>query len=213
MANILDILNIIRRAQYGRDVRQAIVDAISQCYEDGKAGVNDLEARKLIESVMLANEMQEVAIADLQMQIAEILGGGPSTETVGTTTTEVPTYIIETGVVQVSIPRYSGASSAVNTQITFTEEFTEAPFVFAEVMAREGVNANYHSIFTAPILGTITTTGFTLGAISGSSNALNPPIRWIAIQPTTVEIDTEITVPATDDLTQEEINSLIGLLE
>jgi hypothetical protein len=80
-------------------------------------------------------------------------------------------------------------------------------------MAREGVSANYSSIFTAPILGTITTTGFTLGAISGSSNALSPSIRWIAIQPTTVEIDTEITVPATDDLTQEEINSLIGLLE
>jgi hypothetical protein len=213
MADILDILNIIRKAQYGREVRQAIVDGISQCYEDGKAGVNDLEARKLIESVMLANEMQEVAISDLRMQIAEILGGGPSTETVGTTTTEVPTYIIETGVVQISIPRYSGAASAVREQITFTEDFTEAPFVFAEVMARESVNANYSSIFAAPIMGTITTTGFTLGAVSGSSNALNPSIRWIAIQPTTVEIDTEITVPATDDLTQEEINSLIGLLE
>lgn len=213
MSSITDFLNLISGARYGRQVRKAIVDAISQCYEDGRAGVNDLQARRLIEAVMAVNSEQEVAIADLQMQIAEILGGGPSTETVGTTTTEVPTYIIETGIVQVSIPRYSGASSAVNTQITFTKEFTEAPFVFAEVMAREGVSANYSSIFTAPILGTITTTGFTLGAISGSSNALTPSIRWIAIQPTTVEIDTEITVPATDDLTQAEINSLIGLLE
>ena len=213
MSSITDFLNLISGARYGRQVRQAIVDAISQCYEDGKAGVNDLQARRLIETVMAVNSEQEVAIADLRMQIAEILGGGPSTETVGTTTTEVPTYIIDTGVVQVSIPRYSGASSAVNTQITFSEEFTEAPFVFAEVMAREGVSANYSSIFTAPILGTITTTGFTLGAVSGSSNALTPSIRWIAIQPTTVEIDTEITVPATDDLTQAEINSLIGLLE
>lgn len=213
MSSITDFLNLISGARYGRQVRQAIVDAISQCYEDGRAGVNDLQARRLIEAVMAVNSEQEVAIADLRMQIAEILGGGPSTETVGTTTTEVPTYIIDTGVVQVSIPRYSGASSAVNTQITFTKEFTEAPFVFAEVMAREGVSANYSSIFTAPILGTITTTGFTLGAISGSSNALTPSIRWIAIQPTTVEIDTEITVPATDDLTQAEINSLIGLLE
>jgi hypothetical protein len=213
MSSITDFLNLISGARYGRQVRQAIVDAISQCYEDGRAGANDLQARRLIEAVMAVNSEQEVAIADLRMQIAEILGGGPSTETVGTTTTEVPTYIIDTGVVQVSIPRYSGASSAVNTQITFTEEFTEAPFVFAEVMAREGVNANYSSIFAAPILGTITTTGFTLGAVSGSSNALTPSIRWIAIQPTTVEIDTEITVPATDDLTQEEINSLIGLLE
>ena len=213
MSSITDFLNLISGARYGRQVRQAIVDAISQCYEDGRAGVNDLQARRLIEAVMAVNSEQEVAIANLRMQIAEILSGGPSTETVGTTTTEVPTYIIETGVVQVSIPRYSGASSAVNTQITFTKEFTEAPFVFAEVMAREGVNANYASIFAAPILETITTTGFTIGAVSGSSNALTPSIRWIAIQPTTVEIDTEITVPATDDLTQEEINSLIGLLE
>lgn len=213
MSSITDFLNLISGARYGRQVRQAIVDAISQCYEDGRAGVNDLQARRLIEAVMAVNSEQDVAIADLRMQIAEILGGGPSTETVGTTTTEVPTYIIETGIVQVSIPRYNGASSAVNTQITFTEEFTEAPFVFTEVMARESVNANYSSIFAAPILGTITTTGFTLGAVSGSSNALTPSIGWIAIQPTTVEIDTEITVPATDDLTQEEINSLIGLLE
>ena len=213
MSSITDFLNLISGARYGREVRQAIVDAISQCYEDGRAGVNDLQARRLIEAVMAVNSEQEVAIADLRMQIAEILGGGPSTETVGTTTTEVPTYIIETGVVQISIPRYSGTSSAVNTQITFTKEFTEAPFVFAEVMARESVSANYASIFVAPILGTITTTGFTLGAVSGSSNALTPSIRWIAIQPTTVEIDTEITVPATDDLTQAEINSLIGLLE
>jgi hypothetical protein len=213
MSSITDFLNLISGARYGRQVRQAIVDAISQCYEDGRAGVNDLQARRLIEAVMAVNSEQEVAIADLRMQIAEILGGGPSTETVGTTTTEVPTYIIETGIVQVSIPRYGGASSAVNTQITFTEKFTEAPFVFTEVMARESVNANYSSIFAAPILGTITTTGFTLGAVSGSSNALTPSIGWIAIQPTTVEIDTEITVPATDDLTQAEINSLIGLLE
>lgn len=213
MSSITDFLNLISGARYGMQVRQAIVDAISQCYEDGRAGVNDLQARRLIEAVMAVNSEQDVAIADLRMQIAEILGGGPSTETVGTTTTEVPTYIIETGVVQVSIPRYSGASSAVNTQITFTEEFTEAPFVFAEVMARGSVSANYASIFVAPILETITAAGFTLGAVSGSSNALSPSIRWIAIQPTTVEIDTEITVPATDDLTQAEINSLIGLLE
>jgi hypothetical protein len=212
MSSITDFLNLISGARYGREVRQAIVDAISQCYEDGKAGVNDLQARRLIEAVMAVNSEQEVAIANLRMQIAEILGGGPSTETVGTTTTEVPTYIIETGVVQISIPRYS-AASAVREQITFTEEFTEAPFVFVEVMARGSVNANYSSIFAAPILDTITTTGFTLGAVSGSSNALSPSIRWIAIQPTTVEIDTEITVPATDDLTQAEIDSLIGLLE
>jgi hypothetical protein len=213
MSSITDFLNLISGARYGRQVRQAIVDAISQCYEDGKAGVNDLQARRLIEAVMAVNSEQEVAIADLRMQIAEILGGGPSTETVGTTTTEVPTFIVETGIVQMSIPKYVDALTGVRASITFTEEFTEPPFVFAEIEARETMNAQYASAFVAPILNTITTTGFTLGGVCTGSRAISPSVRWIAIQPTTVKIDTEITVPATDDLTQEEINSLIGLLE
>lgn len=145
MANILDILNIIRHAQYGREVRQAIVDGISQCYEDGRAGVNDLEARRLIEAVIAVNEGQEVEISDLRMQIEEIISGGPSTETVGTTTTEVPTFIVETGIIQMSIPKYVDARTGVRTSITFTEEFTEPPFVFAEIEARETMNVQYAS--------------------------------------------------------------------
>ena len=45
MADIRDFLNKIKSAVYGKDVRQAIHDAIQQCYYDGKAGGNDLEAR------------------------------------------------------------------------------------------------------------------------------------------------------------------------
>lgn len=37
MRNIRDCLNEILSAVYGKDVRQAIHDGISQCYEDGKA--------------------------------------------------------------------------------------------------------------------------------------------------------------------------------
>lgn len=51
MANIADYLKKILSAVYGRDVRQAIHDAIRQCYEDGKAGSIDLTAREEVAAV------------------------------------------------------------------------------------------------------------------------------------------------------------------
>lgn len=48
---IQEYLNKIKNAIYGKDVRQAIHDAIHQCYEDGKAGELDLIAREGVEEV------------------------------------------------------------------------------------------------------------------------------------------------------------------
>ena len=48
MAKIKELLQKILSARYGKDVRQAIYDAIKQCYEDGKAGSVDLTAREEI---------------------------------------------------------------------------------------------------------------------------------------------------------------------
>lgn len=45
MADVQTLLKKILQAVYGKDVRQSIHDAIKQCYYDGKAGGNDLEAR------------------------------------------------------------------------------------------------------------------------------------------------------------------------
>ena len=45
MADVQALLKSILTAVYGKDVRQSIHDAIKQCYYDGKAGGNDLEAR------------------------------------------------------------------------------------------------------------------------------------------------------------------------
>jgi len=45
MADVQKLLKNILSAVYGKDVRQSIHDAIKQCYYDGKAGGNDLEAR------------------------------------------------------------------------------------------------------------------------------------------------------------------------
>ena len=207
MADILDILNIIRQAQYGREVRQAIVDGISQCYEDGKAGVNDLEARRLIEAVTAVNEQQEVEIINLHMQIEEIISGGSSTETVDTTTTEVPTVVFDTGTEDVYVQSQANSTRAV----TFNKTFTETPVVICEINWRDTGNKNYAFLAIAP--ANITTSGFDIIVTNYINKPLTPTVRWIAIQPTTIEINTEITVPATDDLTQEQIDSLIGLLE
>lgn len=45
MADVQALLKSILAAVHGKDVRQSIHDAIKQCYYDGKAGGNDLEAR------------------------------------------------------------------------------------------------------------------------------------------------------------------------
>ena len=53
MADIQSLLRQLLSAVYGKDVRQAIHDAIHQCYADGKAGSIDLVAR---ENIDLANK-------------------------------------------------------------------------------------------------------------------------------------------------------------
>ena len=50
MADIVTLLDKIKTAVYGKDVRQSIHDSIKQCYYDGKAGAIDLEARERAEA-------------------------------------------------------------------------------------------------------------------------------------------------------------------
>lgn len=50
MSNIEQNLEYILSSRYGKDVRQAIHDAIHDCYEDGKAGAVDLTAREQIKA-------------------------------------------------------------------------------------------------------------------------------------------------------------------
>lgn len=211
MANILDYLNIISNAIYGKDVRQAIVDAISTCYEDGKAGVNDLEARRLIESAIGVNESQQAEIDILQALIEEMQGGGSGGEgSSGTVTTEIPSFIVDSGIVD-SI----GVSnnSYKNQTVSFNKTFTEPPVVFAIVMVQTTPSSAYSKVSVGVIKSSITTSQFTLYVANTSGAGRSPTVGWIAIQPTTIEVETEIVVPATDDLTQEQIDSLIDLLD
>ena len=53
--NILDHLEAILEAVYGRDVRQAIHDSIKTCYDDGKAGSIDPTARTQIANLIAHN--------------------------------------------------------------------------------------------------------------------------------------------------------------
>lgn len=59
MASIADHLNKILSAVYGKDVRQAIHDAIHQCYEDGKVGAVDLIARERIDNLVANDSSSE----------------------------------------------------------------------------------------------------------------------------------------------------------
>ena len=65
MATIADYLKKILSAVYGKDVRQAIHDAIHQCYEDGKVGAVDLIARERIDNLAKLQEGSTTGDAEL----------------------------------------------------------------------------------------------------------------------------------------------------
>lgn len=58
-SSIEEFLDKIVSSRYGKDVRQAIHDAIHQCYEDGKVGVVDLVAREQIANLVANDESSE----------------------------------------------------------------------------------------------------------------------------------------------------------
>ncbi len=210
MADILEILNTISNAVYGKDVRQAIVDGISQCYTDGKAGVNDLEGRRLTESAIQVNESQQAEIDVIRAAIEEMQGGGSGGEgSSSTVTTEIPSFIVDSGIVD-SIGVSNNAYK--NQTVSFNKTFTEPPVVFAIVMVQTTPSSAYSKVSVGVIKSSITTSQFTLYVANTSGAGRSPTVGWIAIQPTTIEVETEIVVPATDDLTQEQIDSLIDLL-
>ena len=210
MSSIIDFLNLISGARYGREVRQAIVDAITQCYSDGRAGVNDLKARQLIERINSVNEEQSASIDSLTARVSDLEGGSSGGSTIDTTTTDVPTLIVDTG-----YETFDGIGSdkTVKRAVSFSETFTEAPIVFAVVVFPTYANTYYAQVIASPIRDSITTTGFELAVGNKFYNPVSPAVMWVAFQKTTTTINTEIIVPTTDDLTQEQINNLIGLLD
>lgn len=66
MSNIEQYLADILAARYGEEVRQSIHDAIQQCYEDGRAGAIDLEARADIAAETTAREALDTRVEALE---------------------------------------------------------------------------------------------------------------------------------------------------
>lgn len=66
MSNIEQYLADILAARYGEEVRQSIHDAIEQCYEDGRAGAIDLEARADIAAETTAREALDTRVETLE---------------------------------------------------------------------------------------------------------------------------------------------------
>ena len=65
MADIQSLLEQLLQATHGKDVRQGIHDAISQCYEDGKVGAVDLVARQRIDNLAKLEEGSTTGDAEL----------------------------------------------------------------------------------------------------------------------------------------------------
>lgn len=209
MADIVELLNLIKTARYGRQVRAAIHDGIQQCYEDGKAGAQDLAARQLIEHAIAKNDEQEADLDTLDTRVTALeQGGGESSET----TTEVPTVIFDYGYEQFSSVSYNTTESK---SITFSETFTEAPVVFAAVTFRNSSNPQYAKVVAAPVNSSITTTGFNLvvGNHTASGNTVSPTVVWIAIQPTTVEVNTEIISPSGGGMTETQVRAITNPIQ
>jgi len=66
MSNIEQYLADILAARYGEEVRQSIHDAIEQCYEDGRAGAIDLEARADIAAETTARKALDTRVEALE---------------------------------------------------------------------------------------------------------------------------------------------------
>ena len=80
MSSIATYLNQILRSVYGKDVRQAIHDAISECYDDVNAPALQTEAMQAaVQAKIDAGEMAALTIADGSLTGAKLANGTIST--------------------------------------------------------------------------------------------------------------------------------------
>ena len=205
MADILEYLNKIKNAVYGKDVRQAIVDGISQCYTDGKAGVNDLQARQLIEAVAAVNEEQAAALEVLQAKIEELEESEGGTQQ--STTVDIPTVLVDGGVVE----NVSVNNNSTKTQhVTFTTEFTEIPKVMVAIGKNVGAVSQYGYLSANILYPSVTTTGFDFFLANRTGSDRSPGVVWYAYQPTVETIDLDITIPDAQGMTESQVREITG---
>ena len=112
MSNIHENLQKILHAVWGKDVRQAIHDAIHDCYEDGSAGSTDLIAREEIEELEATKATRiELAeeTADRLAEVAVERGRIDNLVTSGTGVTNA-TKRTETTLFSASVPCFGNVS-------------------------------------------------------------------------------------------------------
>ena len=124
MSNIEQYLADILAARYGEEVRQSIHDAIEQCYEDGRAGAIDLEAR------------EDIAALDTRVETLEN----------DTTTAAEVTY--DDTSTQLGATDVQGAIGALNNNLANCWKIAKASATFTNVTIN--ANTNYQFIIPLP---------------------------------------------------------------
>ena len=128
MADVQKLLKNILSAVYGKDVRQSIHDAIKQCYYDGKAGGNDLEAR------------DRAAAAEARMDTFTKLAAG-------STTGDAELIDIRVGL---DGKTYANAGTAVREQIRDTHVMEVSTTKPTRDNTQIWINPNEHEDFCLP---------------------------------------------------------------
>lgn len=128
MSNIEQYLADILAARYGEEVRQSIHDAIQQCYEDGRAGAIDLEARTLLGDTDISGISETVtgAVVELNgaVETAQETADGAQTTAeaklspadawkIEKTSGTVELTVAAGGTVRLSIPNSKGLSAYI----------------------------------------------------------------------------------------------------
>lgn len=143
MADIEKLLKQIMSAIYGKDVRQSIHDSIRQCYYDGKAGGNDLEAR---ERAAAAEARMDLFVAleegsttgDAELKDIRVGLDGTVYQTAGTAVRE---QIRDTHVIEVSAVE----PTRENTQLWIDPTKTESVRIPVEIDGKtQYVGLNYN---------------------------------------------------------------------
>ena len=208
MSDITTLLAQIKSAVRGDEVRDSIHDAISQCYADGKAGVIDLGARGLIESAIAVNESQETDIIDLQGRVSQLEGGSGEGTTEETTTTFDTCKILFGHATVTLAPRLIRY-----TLVRFPSAFDTVPYVAVLHNVQSSADGLEDKIAVGVVNDSVTASQFRFFAQNGSTNEKTVNVDWIAIAPVTTSINTDITIPSPDDLSESEIQSIEALFD